>query len=173
MLRGIPINIMVGSDWFLQLIAHYHPGTLRGRTTSKQHHPCPSIRIRCLKQANSNTQCNTGATQSTFIVSDRPRIPREAFENSSELELDLGYWKEEPRCTERLRREWLSWSGCSTILRAQTKHVLYLFGLVLFSAAENIGFGAFCIAKFMHLGLNACWLTCNPVTLREIHTIVP
>jgi hypothetical protein len=110
-----------------------------------------------LKEAHGDTQCNTRASQRTFIIGNRPRVAGQPFQNTSELELALLYREQESRGSKRLLRHRLTGSGSSARLRAQPKHVLNLLRLVLLSTAENVGFVAFRVPDFVHLSLVDCY----------------
>ena len=154
MFDAIPLDVVVGSYGFLQLIANDHAGPFRGGSTREQHDACSSVWKCGLQQPYSNTERNASATESTLIIGNWPRVTCKSLQNARQLELALLHRQQEPRRAKRLLRHGLSRTGGSACLRTQTEHILNLFWLIFLASAEDVRFGAFRITKFMYLRLS-------------------
>ena len=112
MFSTIPVDIMMGPDWFLQLAANYHSRTLRSRSACKQHDPSASVgegvlqgrlsmvgqkerkrSVTNLQEAHSDTKSTTSAPQGALVIFHWPRITRQRLQNASELKFTLLHWE--------------------------------------------------------------------------------
>lgn len=150
---GVPVNVVMGANGLLQLIANHHSGALSSRTSCKHHDPRSSTRVGGFKETNRDTERATGASQRAFVVGDRPRVTRQRLKDSGQLEFALLDGHQETRCAERRLGHGLSGTWSGAILRAQAEHVLDLLRLVLLAPTEDVRLAALCVPNFVYLRL--------------------
>ena len=153
MLRAITVDVVMGPDGFLELVAHDHAGTL-SRRTAREHHDTGTRVRECglqrmngrkididhdthLEKTNRNTDGDSSASERTLVVRDRPGITRQCFQDAGQLKLALLRGHQESRSAEYLRHG-LTRARSSAVLRAQSEHVLNLFRRVFLPTTEDV-----------------------------------
>ena len=153
MLRAITVDVVMGPDRFLELVAHDHARTLSRRSAREHHDTGTSVR-ECglqrmngwkidteqdthLEKTNRDTDSDSSAPERTLVIRDRPGITRQCLKDAGELELALGDGHKEASSTECLRH-WLPRARSGAVLRTEAKHVLDLLRRVLLSTAEDV-----------------------------------
>ena len=87
MLRTVSVNVMVRADGFAELVCNHQSGSLRARAACKHHYARTSVRERRLKQAHSNADSVSCASQRTLVIRDGPRISRQLLDDVRQLPL--------------------------------------------------------------------------------------
>jgi hypothetical protein len=85
----IPVNVVVGTHWLLQLRSNDVTRAFRSGTAGENHDAPTSVLEGCLEQANSNTQSHTSASEGSLVIRNGPRISLQLFEYIGDLELGL------------------------------------------------------------------------------------
>ena len=75
----IPINVMVGANRFFQFWANDHTRTLSARATGEDHNAPTGVLERSFKQPNSNAHGDTGTSQCSLVIGDRPWVALQLF----------------------------------------------------------------------------------------------
>lgn len=138
MLRAIPVDVVVRTNGLLQLVADDETRAFRRWASSEHHDPRTGVREGRLEKTHGDADGNSSATERTLVVRNRPRITRKRLQDTRELKLTLLNRHEEACSAESLRRHRLTRTGRSTVLRAQSKHILDLLRCVLLAPAEHV-----------------------------------
>lgn len=88
-LNIIPVDIVVGTHWLLQLRSNDVTGAFSSGTAGENHDATTSVLEGCLEQANSNTQSHTSASEGSLVIGNGPRITLQLFKDIGDLELGL------------------------------------------------------------------------------------
>ena len=175
-----------------QFVSDDHSWSLGARSSRKDHDPSTrrresrlpdilstltpdSLNHRThLQKAHGNPNGIARAPQRPLVVPHRPRVAAELLQDCRELELDLRDRKKESSGAKVLRNR-LAWTRRDTILRGETKHILYVLLRVVLRTTEDVRFGAFGVAKFVDLNLNQSRVNILQISMRDgsMHTIVP
>ena len=171
---AVTVNIVVRTDGLLEFVADDQSWSFGRRTTREEHDACASVGEGRLKQAYSDADSNTRATKRTLVVRNRPGVAREGLQDARQLEFALLDRHQEAGGTECLRRHGLARPRRSTVLGAETEHVLDLLGGVLLPSAEDIRLAALSITQLVHLGLSHRYQYVQDApNTSTIRTIVP
>lgn len=150
----IPVNIMMGTNRFLQLGRNNVARPFRGWTTGEGHDAPSGILERSLQQPNGDAQSNTSAAKGSLVVGHGPGIALQLFEDVGYLELGLLDGQQETRRRTKGRAIWLLLRDPRPHAASKTQHLLHLSGTVLLVAAEHVGLGALGVSEFVNLGLH-------------------
>ena len=106
-----------------------------------------------LQEPDGNAQSDTRTPQSTLIIRHGPRVTRQRLQDACKLEFALLRGQQKAGGTKGLRRKGLTGAWSSTVLRAQSEHILNLLRRVLLATPEHVGLAALRVSEFVDLRL--------------------
>jgi hypothetical protein len=151
----VTINIVMRTDWLLQLGRNDLARPIGSGSTCEVHDTSTGILEGSLEKTNGNAQSHTGAAESTLIVGYWPRVTLKLFEDVGDLELGLLDRQEEAGRGAKGRALRLLLGGhtrANTLSKAQ--HFLHLLSSVVLIASKYVGLGALGVTKLMNLSLD-------------------
>lgn len=136
----VTINIVVRTKRLPQLRTDNQTRSLGGGATREQHDASTCILEGGFKQTNSNAESNTGTSQRSLVVGNRPRVTLQLLQDLGDLEISLRDGEKEARGGALRSR------GATMLLldvgakarSKQSEHLLHLFRRVILAAAEGI-----------------------------------
>jgi hypothetical protein len=174
MLDTVAVNVVVGPNRLLELVADDHAWSLCRSTAREQHdaragvgerrlrktvsvpsqqRASPPVTATYLEQADRDAERDAGASERALVARDRPRIARERLEDTRQLELALLHGQQKACGAKRLRRHRLARARRSAVLGGQSEHLLDLLRLVLLAATEDVGLAALGVTQLVYLRL--------------------
>lgn len=141
MLDVLFFNVVVGTQWLLEIGSNNHSWALGSSSTNKQHDTSSIVLIGGLQESNGNTHGNTGAALRTLVCGHGPRVTLELLQDRGQRVLALLDGQQEARVTAGGEGGGLSRADGllgSHRLGRESKHILNLFRGVVFVAAEDI-----------------------------------
>lgn len=141
MLDVLLFNVVVRTQWLLEIGSDNHSWAFGSSATHKQHDASAIVLICGLQESDGNTHGDTSAALRTLVCSNGPRIALELFQDRGKCVLALLDGQQEARVAAGCEGSGLSRAdgllGPHRLSR-ESKHILNLFRGVILVAAEDV-----------------------------------